>query len=149
MPLWGWMIAAHINYCWTQYTCSSIAETHADALSNYWASRQAGQQGNCLYNRPFHIKWWKRLGYILAPFCWKFIFLLMGNEETLTVCYSPCVGNSIRNFEPLAWSIYRFVDLACKTLLHQPAKATYPHRYNTFALFTLWWTLSNTKVSSV
>ena len=52
MPQWGWMIAAaaHINYCWTHNTCSLIAKTHADALSNYWVSRQ--QQGSCLCNCP-------------------------------------------------------------------------------------------------
>ena len=44
MPQWWLMITAHINCCWTHNTCSSIAKTHADALNNYWVSRQAGQQ---------------------------------------------------------------------------------------------------------
>ena len=66
-----------------------------------------------------------QLGY--TPFWCKFILLFMGNEETLTVCNSPC-------------------DLARKTPLHQPAKVTHPHRYNTPALFTQWLTLAiNTK----
>ena len=43
--------------------------------------------------------------------------------------------NSNRNFEHLVCSIYQFVDLVCKALLHQPAKATHPHRYNTSVLF--------------
>ena len=29
-----------MHYCWTHNTCSSIAKTHPDALSHYWASRQ-------------------------------------------------------------------------------------------------------------
>ena len=57
MSRWGWMIAAHINYCWTHNTCSSIAKTHADALSNYWISRQTEQQGSCLCNCIAHRKW--------------------------------------------------------------------------------------------
>ena len=56
MSRWGWMIAAHINYCWTHNTCSSIAKTHADALSNYWISRQTEQQGSCLCNCPQQCK---------------------------------------------------------------------------------------------
>ena len=56
MSRWGWMIAAHINYCWTHNTCSSIAKTHADALSNYWISRQTEQQGSCLCNCIAHRK---------------------------------------------------------------------------------------------
>ena len=78
-----------------------------------------------------------RLEYILTPFSHKFILLLIENEETLTVYNLPCVlaYSSKLNFEPLACSIYmyRFVDLACKTLLH--ASATHPHRYNPSALF--------------
>ena len=57
MPRLGWMIAAHINYCWTHNTCSSIAKIHADALSNYWVSRQTEQQGSCLCNCIAHRKW--------------------------------------------------------------------------------------------
>ena len=40
MPRWGWMIVAHINCRWTHNTCSSKGKTHADALNNYWVSRQ-------------------------------------------------------------------------------------------------------------
>ena len=56
-------------------------------------------------------------------------------QLVLCTAYSSKLNNS-KNFEPLACSIYQFMDLARKTLLHQLAKATHPHRYNTSALFT-------------
>ena len=64
---------------------------------------------------------------------------LWKNEETLTICNSPCeqrtpVNWTVVVFEPLACRMYQFVDLACKTQLHLPAKATHPTRYNTSAL---------------
>ena len=43
-------------YCWTHNTCSSISKTHADALNNYWVSRQREQQGSCLCNCPQQCK---------------------------------------------------------------------------------------------
>ena len=79
-----------------------------------------------------------RLGYILrvmSLYCclWK-------NEETLTYVTILCTAyssklNISRNFEPLACRIYRFMDIACNTPLHQPGQATHPHRYTTSALF--------------
>ena len=81
-----------------------------------------------------------QLGYILTPFVANLYCCLWKNEENLTVCNSPCVQRiSVNwthsgNFESLACSIYRFMDLVCKTQLHQPAKATHPTRYNTSAL---------------
>ena len=42
MPRWGWMTATHILLD-PQHICSSIAKIHADALSNYWVSRQTEQ----------------------------------------------------------------------------------------------------------
>ena len=41
-----------MHYCRTHNTCSSIAKTHADALSHYWASRQAEQQGSFFVQLP-------------------------------------------------------------------------------------------------
>ena len=42
-------------HCWNHNTCSSIAKTYADALSNYCVSRQTEQQGSCLCNYPQEI----------------------------------------------------------------------------------------------
>ena len=38
-----------MHYCWTHNTCSSIAKTHADASSHYWAS--AGRATRQLFVR--------------------------------------------------------------------------------------------------
>ena len=88
----------------------------------------------------------------MRHFVMKLYCCFYKNEKTLPVCnymYVPTALytansnklNSSRNFKPLACRIYWFMDLVYMTLLHQSAKATHTHCYNTFVLFTQWFTV--------
>ena len=52
-----------MHYCWTHNTCSSIAKTHADALSHYWASRQTRKTRQLFVQKTLYNYYWACTNY--------------------------------------------------------------------------------------